>query len=97
MDLNYLTWIVSLGMLEQGRLKTTSIVVTPLVNSLPTVTVEASARGKESCTFHPWSTWDVLGKHVEVVAHVVGGVCCYSGVPLGDMEERVASPKVFAQ
>jgi hypothetical protein len=33
---------------------------------------------------------------VEVVAHVVGGVCCSSGVPLGDMEERVASPKVLA-
>jgi hypothetical protein len=37
----------------------------------------------------------VLGEHVEVVAHAVGGVCCCSGVPLGDMEERVASPKVF--
>ncbi len=60
------------------------------------MTVEASTRGEESCTFHPWSTWDVLGEHVEVVAHVVGGVCCYSGVLLGDMEERVASPKVFA-
>jgi hypothetical protein len=25
----------------------------------------------------------------------VGGVCCSSGVPLGDMEERVASPEVL--
>jgi hypothetical protein len=33
---------------------------------------------------------------VEVVAHDVGGVCCSSGVPLGDMEERVASFKVLA-
>ncbi len=66
------------------------------MSSLPTVTVEASTGGEESCTFHAWSTWDVLGEHVEVVAHVVGGVCCYSGVPLGDIEERVASPKVFA-
>jgi hypothetical protein len=33
---------------------------------------------------------------VEVVAHVVGGVCCSNGVPLGDMEERVAFPEVFA-
>jgi hypothetical protein len=96
MDLNYLTWIVSLGMAEQHRFKATSVIVTPLVNSLPTMTVEASIGGEESCTFHPWNTWDVLGEHVEVVAHAVGGVCCYNGVPLGDMEERVASPKVFA-
>ncbi len=52
MDLNCLTWIVNLGMVEQRRLKATSIVVTPLVSSLPTVTVEASAGGEESCTFH---------------------------------------------
>jgi hypothetical protein len=96
MDLNYLTWIVNLGMAEQRRLRATSVIVTPLVSSLPTVTIEASTGGKESCIFHPWSTWDVLGEHVEVVAHVVGGVCCCSGVPLGDMEEHVASPKVFA-
>jgi hypothetical protein len=81
---------------EQRRLKATSIVLIPLVSSLPTVTVEASARGEESCSFHTWNTWDVLGEHVEVVAHVVGGVCCSDGVPLGDMEERVASPEVLA-
>jgi len=96
MDLNYLTWIVSLGMAKQRRLRATSVVITPLVSSLPTVTVEASTRGEESYTFHPWSTWDVLGEHMEVVAHAVGGVCCSNGVPLGDMEERVASPKVLA-
>ncbi len=96
MDLNYLTWIVSLGMAEQRRLKATSIIVTPLVSSLPTVTVEASTGGEENYTFHPWSTWDVLREHVEIVAHVVGKVCCCSGVPSGDMEECVASPKVFA-
>jgi hypothetical protein len=33
---------------------------------------------------------------VEVVAHVVGRICCSSGVPLGDMEERVASLEVLA-
>jgi hypothetical protein len=60
------------------------------------MTIKASVRGEESCTFNPWSTWDVLGEHVEVMAHDVGGVCCSSGVPLGDMEEHVASPKVFA-
>jgi hypothetical protein len=82
-------------MAEQRRLRATSVIITPLVNLLPTVTVEALIGGEESCTFHPWSTWDVLEEHVEVVAHVVGGVCCYSGVPLDDMEEHVASPKVF--
>jgi hypothetical protein len=83
-------------MAEQHRLRATFVVVTPLVSSLPTVTVEASTGGEESHTFHPWSTWDVLGNHVKVVAHAVGGVCCSSGVPLGDLEECVASPKVFA-
>jgi hypothetical protein len=95
MDLNCLTWIVSLGMVEQRWFRATSVVVTPFVSSLPIMTVEALTGGEESCTFHPWNTWDVLGKHVEVVAHVIGGVCCSSGVPLGDMEERVASPKVL--
>jgi hypothetical protein len=83
-------------MAEQHWLRATSIVVTPLVSSLPTVTVEALVKGEENYTFHPWSTWDVLGEHVEVVAHVVGGVYCSSGVPLGDMEERVSSPEVLA-
>jgi len=96
MDLNCLTWIVGLGMAEQCQLRATSIVVTPLVSSLSTVTIEASIGGKDSCTFHPWSTWDVLGEHVEVVAHVVGKVRYSSGVPLGDMEEHAASPKVLA-
>jgi hypothetical protein len=96
MDLNCLTWTISLGMVEQCQLKATSVIVTPFMSSLPTVTIEAPTKGEESCIFHPWSTWDVLGEHVEVVAHDVGGVCCSSGVPLGDMEERVASPKVLA-
>jgi hypothetical protein len=96
MDLNYLTWIVSLGMAEQRRLKATFVVVTPLVSSLSTMMVKASTGGEDSYTFHPWSTWDVLVEHVKVLAHAVGGVCCSNGVPLGDLEERVASPKVFA-
>jgi hypothetical protein len=83
-------------MVEQCWLRATSVVVTPLVSLLPTVMVEASTKGEKSCIFHPWSTWDVLGEHVEVVAHVVGGVYCSNGVPLGDMEEHVASPKVLA-
>jgi hypothetical protein len=66
-------------MAKQHRLITTFVVVTPLVSSFPTMTVEASAGGEDNCTLHPWSTWDVLGEHVEVVAHAVGGVCCSSG------------------
>jgi hypothetical protein len=96
MDLNCLIWIVSLGMTEQRWLIATFVVVTPLMSSLSTVMVEASTWGEESYTFHPWSTWDVLGEHVKVMAHAIGGVCCSNGVPLGDLEERVASPKVFA-
>jgi hypothetical protein len=53
MDLNCLTWIVSFGMVEQCRLRATFVVVTPLVSLLPTVMVEASTGGEESCTFHP--------------------------------------------
>ncbi len=82
-------------MVEQCRPTATFVVVTPLVSSLPTMTIEAS-NGGASCIFHPWSTWDVLGEHVEVVAHAVGGVYYSSDVPLGDMEERVASPEIFA-
>jgi hypothetical protein len=83
-------------MAEQSQLRATFVVLTPLVNSLSTVMVEASTKGEESYTFHPWNTWDVLGEHVKVVAHAIGGVCCSSGVPLGDLEECVAYPKVFA-
>jgi hypothetical protein len=93
--MNCLTWIVSLGMVEHHWFIATSVVITTLVNSLPTMIVKSSDGGEESCTFHLWSTWDVLGAHVEVVTHVIGGVCCSSGVPLADMDERVASPKVL--
>jgi len=62
MDLNCLTWIVSLGMAEQHQLKTTSIVVTPLVSLLPTVMVEALTQGEESCTFHPCMNLMVIYK-----------------------------------
>jgi hypothetical protein len=53
MDLNCLTWIVSLGMAKQHRLRATFVVVTPLVSSLSTVMVKASIGGEESYTFHP--------------------------------------------
>jgi hypothetical protein len=69
MDLNCLTWILSLGMAEQRRLRATSVVLRPIVSSLPTGTVEALAGGEESSMVHPWSTWDVMDEHVESVSH----------------------------
>jgi hypothetical protein len=33
---------------------------------------------------------------VDVVAHIIGKICCSSGVPLSDMEECVAFPEVLA-
>ncbi|PTQ34011.1 hypothetical protein MARPO_0084s0073, partial [Marchantia polymorpha] len=45
MDLNCLTWIVSLGLAEQRRLRANLVVVTPLISSLPTGTVVAMAGG----------------------------------------------------
>src|SRR5450759_3272689 len=74
MDLNCLTWVISLGMAEQRRLRATSVVLRPLVSSLPTGTVEALAGGEESSIAHTWSTWDMMGEHVVFVAHAVGGV-----------------------
>jgi hypothetical protein len=37
-----------------------------------------------------------VGSACVIVTHVVGGVCCSSGVPLGDMGECVASLEVLA-
>ncbi len=56
MDLNSLTWIVSIGMVEQCWLRATSIVFTPLLSSLPIVTIEASVGVKRIVFF-------ILGVH----------------------------------
>jgi C-5 cytosine-specific DNA methylase len=75
MDLNCLTWIFSLGMAEQRRLRTTCVIERPLVMStVPTGTVEALAGGEGSTILHPWRSWDVIDEHVELIAHVDGGV-----------------------
>jgi hypothetical protein len=74
MDLNCLTWIVSLGMAEQHRLRTTSVVVTPLVSSLPTVMVEALTGGEESCTFHPCMNLMVIYKTCYLLVLNVNGL-----------------------
>jgi hypothetical protein len=77
-------------MVEQCSLRATFVIIIPLVNSMPTVTVKTLAGGEESCTFHPWSTWDVLGEHVEFKARLVaapilrrpirGGELWYTGI-----------------
>jgi hypothetical protein len=66
MDLNCLTWVLSLGLAEQRRLRTAERLIEPLVmSSLQTETVDATAGGAEQRRVHPWSTWDVLGESVE--------------------------------
>ncbi|BBN20292.1 hypothetical protein Mp_8g17980 [Marchantia polymorpha subsp. ruderalis] len=72
MDLNCLTWIVSLGLAEQGRLRADLVVVTPLISSLPTGTVVAMAGGDRRDIRHPWSLWDVTKGLARVAAHAVG-------------------------
>ncbi len=77
MDLNCLTCIVSLRMAEQCWLRATSIIVTPLMNSLPTVMIEALTGGEESCTFilgvhgmcwkNMWRLWPMLLEFVAIV------------------------------
>ncbi len=73
-----------------------SVVVSPLVSSLHTGTIGASAGGETSGICHPWSTWDVMCEHEDSEAHAGGEFCCSSGVPLGDVEERMASPEKVA-
>ncbi|BBN14385.1 hypothetical protein Mp_6g11220 [Marchantia polymorpha subsp. ruderalis] len=74
MDLNCLTWIVSLGLAEQRRLRTDLVVVTPLISSLPTGTVVAMAGGDLRDIRHTWSSWYVTRGLARVDAHAVGDV-----------------------
>ncbi|BBN08134.1 hypothetical protein Mp_4g09160 [Marchantia polymorpha subsp. ruderalis] len=74
MDLNCLTWIVSLGLAEQRRLRADLVVVTPLISSLPTGTVVAMAGGDLRDIRHPWSSWDLTRGLARVDAHAVGDV-----------------------
>ncbi|OAE31993.1 hypothetical protein AXG93_2772s1010 [Marchantia polymorpha subsp. ruderalis] len=48
MDMNCLTWIVSLGLAEQRRLRVDLVVSIPLVSSLPTEMVVAMAGGRQA-------------------------------------------------
>ncbi|PTQ27347.1 hypothetical protein MARPO_0204s0011, partial [Marchantia polymorpha] len=74
MNLNCLTWIVSLGLAEQRRLRADLVVVTPLISSLPTGTVVAMAGGDLRDILHPWSSWDVTRGLARVDVHAVGDV-----------------------
>ncbi|OAE25292.1 hypothetical protein AXG93_4620s1050 [Marchantia polymorpha subsp. ruderalis] len=55
MNLNCLTWIVSLGLAEQHRVRIDVMVNTPLVSSLPTETVVAMGGSDKRDICHPWS------------------------------------------
>src|SRR5450759_4654155 len=72
MDLNCLSWVLSLGWAEQRRMCST-LTCHPLVSSLPAETVQAAAGGvgPRDCERHPWSSWDVMR---EVVAAKALGV-----------------------
>ncbi|OAE20887.1 hypothetical protein AXG93_3256s1340 [Marchantia polymorpha subsp. ruderalis] len=69
MDLNCLTWIVSLGLVEQRRLSVDSVVSTPLVSSFPTGTAVAMPGGDRRDIRHPWSSSDVTRGLARVAAH----------------------------
>lgn len=58
MNLNCLTWIVSLDLAKQRRLRSDFVVSTSLVSSLSTWTVETMARGERQNIRHPSSSWD---------------------------------------
>lgn len=68
MDLNCLTWIISLAMAEQRRVRSTL----PFMISLPTETVQAASGGEQvrttRCRPHPWHTWEVLEVQKELTA-----------------------------
>ncbi|CAM6104218.1 unnamed protein product [Calypogeia fissa] len=96
MDLNCLTWIVSLGMAQQRRLRTAHVIARPLVSVLPSGMSEAPAGGEEAVVQHPWRTWNISKEREELAAHASGGVFCVDDVPSGGEGGSVASPEVVA-
>ncbi|CAM6115131.1 unnamed protein product [Calypogeia fissa] len=94
MDLNCLTWIFSLGMAEQRRLRTAGVISRPLVSVLPVGTLGAPAGGEEVVEEHPWRTWNVSKEREELAAHAGGGVFRADGVPSGGEGGSVASLEV---
>ncbi|CAM6122841.1 unnamed protein product [Calypogeia fissa] len=96
MDLNCLTWIVSLGMAEQRRLRAAHVIAQPLVSVLPSGMLEAPVGGEETVVQHPWRTWNVSKEREELAAHASGGVFRADGVPSRGEGGSMASLKVVA-
>jgi hypothetical protein len=68
-DLNCLSWILSLGWAEQRRMRANTITPIPLVSLQPTGRVQAAAGGAGPSIFernltllkqHPWTSWDAI-------------------------------------
>lgn len=94
MDLNCLTWIVSLGMAEQRRLRALAGTTPHSTCSLPPETVQASAGGERGSACHPWCAWGTLEERVEEAAHGHGGVDCLADVSGSSMEESRAASEL---
>ena len=86
MDLNCLTWILSLGVAEQRRLRIAEVVTHPLVSLMSTRRGETPAGGDERMRSHPWSTWEAAS----ATSGEVFGPHQSSG---GDVVEQVAPTK----
>ncbi|OAE22734.1 hypothetical protein AXG93_2035s1150 [Marchantia polymorpha subsp. ruderalis] len=74
MNLNCFTWIVSLGLDEQRRLRSNLVVSISLISLLSIGTVETMIGGDRQDIRLPWSSWDMTRWLVRVAAHEIGGV-----------------------
>ena len=80
MDLNCLTWIVSLALAEQQRLHVIFLSISTSMCSLPIGADEARAGGDRVRVVdqHPWKLWDVMREVVVGVARsVISGSISY--------------------
>ncbi|KAG6548553.1 hypothetical protein Mapa_010041 [Marchantia paleacea] len=71
-DLNCLTWIVRLGLVEEIRMRSTCVNARALISSLLTEMVEAKAGGEKCPRSHSWSYGDVREGEVESSSIMVG-------------------------
>ena len=69
MDLNCLTWVLSLALAKQWRLHAISLPTTASMCSLPIGAIQAIAGGDKVVDRHPWTSWDVMR---EVIAQAAG-------------------------
>ncbi|OAE29514.1 hypothetical protein AXG93_1433s1340 [Marchantia polymorpha subsp. ruderalis] len=91
MDLNCLSWIVSLGLSEQQRLRSDLVVSTALVSPLSTGTVERMVGGDKLHIRHPLSSWDALRRPARVAAQAIGGFFCVEVDPKEGTESSTNS------